>query len=150
MAGPAGASATVTAVELTLSTVTTIDADVLDGSRLAGTCKLICAADVYSRVAGVPSKVTATLLPAKFEPMTVPSEPGTRGVAIRLAALITEVTVTGGAGAGTACPGRCRSRSPCAMPTAPSAIMSACTVTVTGMVKGVESGPPPLTTRLAV
>src|SRR5215831_7129510 len=46
------------------------------------------------RSAARPSKVTATLLPARFDPMTVPSDPATRGVESKVAAFTTLLTVT--------------------------------------------------------
>src|ERR1019366_9231042 len=44
----------------------------------------------------MPSKVTATLLPARCEPIRVASDPATRGVTCRVAAFSTWLTATGG------------------------------------------------------
>src|ERR1017187_7819758 len=56
----------------------------------------------------MPSKVTATLLPERCEPIRVVSDPGTRGATCRVAAFNTWLTTTvgvtgaGGGGAGAA------------------------------------------------
>src|SRR3954451_6471712 len=50
----------------------------------------------------MPSKVTATLLPDRCEPIRVASDPATRGDTCRLAALSTWLTTTGGGGGGGA------------------------------------------------
>src|SRR4051812_13395140 len=89
------------------SAVTTRLADVFD-PRLAGTCTLICPSPAYSTVAADPSNVTATVLPARCDPMMVASEPATSGVTANVAAFTARLTVTvaagvtgGGGGGGT-------------------------------------------------
>src|SRR6516162_5116437 len=46
------------------------------------------------RSAARPSNVTATDLPLRFEPITVPREPATSGVGLNVAAFTTRETVT--------------------------------------------------------
>ena len=74
---------------------------------------------VHGSVAGVPSKVADRFLPVKFLPITVPSEPDTIGVCVKVAAFNTEDTVTvgtitgGGGGGGAAATVRVKESSGC-------------------------------------
>src|SRR5258708_30029431 len=100
MAGENAVRFTSRAALLAPSTVTTRFAELFDFSSI-GTIRLICVSLLNRIVAASPSKVAPTILPANPEPVTVVSEPGTAGVAAKLAAFIV-LTMVGFGVAGVA------------------------------------------------